>query len=335
MRRMLLPASLFLLAMVAVAAWVWRDMERQLNLPMAVTQLEILEVAPGTTLRALGQDLRRRGWLQQPIYLELEARRSQRAGRIRAGEYAVTPGTTPRMLLELLVSGAVIQHQLTLIEGWSFRELMQAVSRSPLLRHTLPGAAPAVVMAAIGHAGYLPEGRFLPDTYLFPARTADVEFLQRAYAAMERALAEEWLARAPDLPFASPYQALIMASLVEKETAVPEERTRIAGVFVRRLQQGIRLQTDPTVIYALGENYDGNIRRSDLELDSPFNTYQVVGLPPTPIALPGRAAIHAALHPDAGAELYFVARGDGTHEFSATLEEHNQAVRKYQLGPQQ
>jgi UPF0755 protein len=307
-------------------------MERQLNQPMAITETGVLEVAPGTTLRALGRDLRRRGWLDQPLYLELEARRSQRAGRIRAGEYAVVPGTTPRMLLDLLVSGPVIQHQLSIIEGWSFRELIQAVSGSPVLRHTLSGATPTRIMAAIGYAGYLPEGRFLPDTYLFPVRTTDAEFLQRAFAAMERALAEEWQARAQDLPYSSPYQALIMASLVEKETAMPEERARIAGAFVRRLQKGMRLQTDPTVIYALGENFDGNIRRNDLELNSPFNTYQVTGLPPTPIALPGRASIHAALHPDADAAVYFVARGDGTHEFSATLEEHNQAVRKYQLG---
>ena len=332
MRRILLPASVFLLIVLAVAAWFWRDMEQQLNRPMTVTEMEALEIAPGTTLRALGRELQRRGWLEQPFYLEFEARRSQRAGRIRAGEYAVTPGTTPRMLLDLLVSGPVIQHQLTIIEGWSFREMMQAVSGSPELRHTLAGATPKQIMAAIGYAGYLPEGRFLPDTYSFPARTTDVEFLQRAFAAMEQALAEEWQTRAAELPYASPYQALIMASLVEKETAVPEERHRIAGVFVRRLQKGMRLQTDPTVIYALGENFDGNIRRSDLELDSPFNTYQVAGLPPTPIALPGRDSIHAALHPDAGTAMYFVARGNGSHEFSATLEEHNRAVRRYQLG---
>ena len=331
MRRVLLPALFFLLAMAAVATWLWRDMEQQMTRPMNVTELEVLELAPGTTLRSLGHDLQRRGWLEQPIYFELEARRSQRAGRIRAGEYAVHPGTTPRMLLDLLVSGQVIQHQLTIIEGWSFRELMQTVSGSPVLRHTLAGAAPGRIMATMGHAGFLPEGRFLPDTYLFPAHTSDVEFLQRAFAAMEGVLAEEWQSRAPDLPYASPYQALIMASLVEKETAVPEERARIAGAFVRRLQKGMRLQTDPTIIYALGENFDGNIRRSDLDLESPFNTYLVAGLPPTPIAMPGRAAIHAALHPDPGTALYFVARGDGTHEFSATLEEHNAAVRKYQL----
>ncbi len=331
MRRILLPGLLFLLGIAAVVTWLWHDMEQQMNRPMHITQQEVLDIAPGTTLRALGRDLQRRGWLDQPAYLELEARRSQRAGRIRAGEYAVAPGTTPHMLLELLVSGPVIQHQLTIIEGWSFRELTQAVAGSPELEHTLSGATPDRIMTAIGYAGYLPEGRFLPDTYLFPSRTTDVEFLQRAFVAMERVLAEEWQARATNLPYASPYQALIMASLVEKETAVPEERARIAGAFVRRLEKGMRLQTDPTVIYALGENFDGNIRRADLALNSPFNTYLVTGLPPTPIALPGRAAIQAALHPDAGPALYFVARGDGTHEFSATLEEHNEAVRKYQI----
>jgi len=331
MMRVLPGVLLALLAMAAVASWFWRDMEQQMTRPMNLAQEAVLEIAPGTTLRALGRDLQRRGWLEQPIYFELEARRSQRAGRIRAGEYAVQPGTTPRRLLDLLVSGQVIQHQLTIIEGWSFRELMQAVSGNPVLRHTLSGAANGWIMATIGHAGFLPEGRFLPDTYLFPAHTSDVEFLQRAFVAMEVVLDKEWQGRDPDLPYASPYQALIMASLVEKETAVPEERSRIAGAFIRRLQKGMRLQTDPTIIYALGESFDGNIRRRDLELDSPFNTYLVAGLPPTPIAMPGRAAIHAALHPDAGTALYFVARGDGTHEFSATLQEHNEAVRKYQL----
>lgn len=331
MKRILLPALLMLLAGAAVAAWLWHEMDRHLNRPLAISRTEVLEVAPGTNLRALGMDLQRRGWLPEPLYLELEARRSKRAGRIKAGEYAVAPGTTPRMLLELLVSGRVIQHQLAIIDGWSFRELIQAVSSSPVLRHTLSGATPARIMAEIGYAGYLPEGRFLADTYLFPARTTDVEVLRRAFAAMEQVLNEEWQARSRDLPYSGPYQALIMASLVEKETAVAEERARIAGIFIRRLQKGMRLQTDPTLIYALGENFDGNIRRGDLELNSPFNTYQVTGLPPTPIALPGRASIHAALHPEAGEAVYFVARGDGTHEFSATLEEHNRAVRKYQL----
>lgn len=331
MKKILLPALLLLLAGVAAVAWLWHDMELQLNQPLAITRVEVLEVVPGTNLRALAMELQRRRWLQKSVYLELEARRTRRAGLIKAGEYAVAPGATPRTLLDLLVSGRVIQHQLAIIEGWSFRELIQAVSASPVLRHTLSASTPARLMAEIGYAGYLPEGRFLPDTYSFPAGTSDTDFLRRAFAAMEKTLNEEWQGRDQELPYSSPYQALIMASLVEKETAVPVERSRIAGVFVRRLQQGIRLQTDPTVIYALGEAFDGNIRRRDLDLDSPFNTYRVAGLPPTPIAMPGRDSIHAALHPEAGAALYFVARGDGTHEFSDSLEAHNRVVRKYQI----
>jgi UPF0755 protein len=331
MRRLLLLSLLMMAALAGAGTWLWRDMQRQLREPLAISGAEILIVAPGTTMRALATDLARRGWLARPLYLELEARRSGRAARIHAGEYAVTPGTTPLDLLDMLVRGRVLLHAMTIVEGWTFRELRAAVAANPVLRQTLIGVAPDRIMAELGYAGYLPEGRFLPDTYRFPAGTTDAAFLRRAFRAMTQVLDEEWAARDPDLPYESPYQALIMASLVEKETAVPAERARIAGVFVRRLRQGMRLQTDPTVIYALGERFDGNIRRRDLDLDSPYNTYRVTGLPPTPIALPGREAIRAALHPEPGDALYFVARGDGTHEFTANLEEHNRAVRKYQL----
>jgi UPF0755 protein len=330
MKRLLLPA-LLLLAAGAFVGWVWRDMERQLDSPMPVVRTETLIVEPGVSLRQVATDLRRRGWLSAPAYLEMEARRTGKAAQIKAGEYAVAPDTTPRMLLDLLVSGKVVQHELTLIEGWTFREMMLAVGAEPALRRTMDGASASDVMEKIGYAGLEPEGRFLPDTYRFPAGTTDRDFLRRAFLAMDRALDEEWRARAPDLPYSGPYQALIMASLVEKETGDPAERERIAGVMVRRLNRGMLLQTDPTVIYALGETFDGNLRRADLDIDSPFNTYRAAGLPPTPIAMPGRASIHAALHPDSANTLYFVARGDGTHEFSTTLEEHNQAVRKYQL----
>ncbi len=331
MRRILLPALLLMIGAVAVVAWLWQDMERQLNQPLRITEQEVLHVPPGTNLRTLSMELQRRGWMQRPVYFEIEARRTDRARQIKAGEYAIPPGTTPQSLLDLLVSGQVIQRQMTIIEGWSFRELLQAVMDSPLLRRTLSGSEQQI-MAQIGCSADVPEGAFLPDTYRFPNGTTDVEFLRRACAAMDKVLSEEWAGRAQDLPYTDPYQALIMASVVEKETGVPEERSRIAGVFVRRLKLGMRLQTDPTVIYALGENFNGNLRRDHLELDSPFNTYLYAGLPPTPIAMPGRAAIHAALHPAEDNALYFVARGDGTHEFSATLEEHNRAVRKYQLG---
>lgn len=332
MKKLLLALLILTLFAGAGAAWIWHDMQNTLQAPLKLATAGVLRVEPGTSLRALGAELKQLGWMDQSLYFELEARRTGRAADIKAGDYEVAPGTTPLGLLDLLVSGRVIQHQLTIIEGWTFREMLQAVAAHPILVPTLAGVPPGRIMAELGWSGYLPEGRFLPDTYHFPTGTTDADFLRRAYRAMEIALAEEWNGRAPDLPYAGPYQALVMASIVEKETAVPAERARIAGVFVRRLQKGMRLQTDPTVIYALGETFDGNIRRRDLDVESPFNTYRVTGLPPTPIALPGRDSIRAALHPEREDALYFVARGDGSHEFSATLEEHNRAVRKYQLG---
>lgn len=334
MKKFIAATLLTVLAGGGAAAWLWHDLQRVLHAPLEVRAPAVLHVATGTSLRALGAELRQRGWMQRPSYLEFEGRRSGRAASIKAGDYAVTPGMTPLGLLDLLVSGQVIQHQFTIIEGWSMRELLPAISASPLLRATLTGATPERVMAELGFPGQHAEGKFLPDTYYFPTGTTDLEFLRRAHRALESALAEEWAGRSDGLPYADSYQALIMASIIEKETAVPAERARIAGVFVRRLQQGMRLQTDPTVIYALGDAFDGNIRRRDLDVESPYNTYRVAGLPPTPIALPGRDSIHAALHPEAGDALYFVARGDGSHEFSATLEDHNRAVRRYQLGEQ-
>src|SRR5690606_715707 len=233
--------------------------------------------------------------------------------------------------LDRLVAGRVMQHTLTIVEGWTLRQILDAVERHPMLVRTLDTTDPRRVMAAIGYPGHFAEGRFFPDTYHFPAGTTDVEFLRRAVDRMHAVLEEEWAQRDVGLPYASAYEALIVASLVERETAVPEEREQVAGVFVRRLQKNMKLQTDPTVIYALGEAFDGNIRRRELAIDSPFNTYRYAGLPPTPIGSPGRAAIRAALHPAPGEALYFVSRGDGTHEFTASLEKHNRAVRKYQL----
>ncbi|MCO6442379.1 MAG: endolytic transglycosylase MltG [Nitrococcus mobilis] len=293
---------------------------------------QIVEVSTGTSFAELANQLEQRGWIEYPRLVSLYGRLSGRASVVKAGEYAVEPGMTLLHLLDRIVAGAVIQHKLTLIEGWTFRELLRAVESHPALRHTLPcEAAVNVVMAQLGYAGEDPEGRFLPETYLFPRGTTDVAFLKRAYVAMQQELEVQWRQRAAGLPLTSPYQALILASLVEKETALPEERRRIAGVFIRRLERGMRLQADPSIIYGLGAHFDGDIRGSDLREDSPYNTYTRKGLPPTPIALPGRDAIAAVLHPAAGEALYFVARGDGSHKFSATLAAHNQAVRKYVL----
>jgi UPF0755 protein len=327
------PLILVALATIAIGSgWLWwQEMRRQLDVPLVLTAPQLITVEPGTSLRGLAADLAERGWMARPWVLVVEGRRRGIARSIRAGEYEVTPGMTPLGLLEAVVAGRVVQHQLTLVEGWTFERIMEAVEQSVVLVHTLETRDPRRVMAELGYAGYFAEGRFFPDTYRFPRGTTDVEFLRRAVRTMEEVLAGEWPQRAVGLSYESPYQALIMASLVEAETAVPSERPRIAGVFTRRLARGMRLQTDPTVIYALGASYDGNIRRDDLAIDSPYNTYVYAGLPPTPIGSPGRDSIRAALQPEEGEALYFVARGDGSHEFSATLAEHNRAVQKYQL----
>lgn len=334
MRRLAVALLLLLAGTSAGIWWFTTEIGRELNAPLNIASVQRLTVEPGMTLTRLSRELQEKGWVEHGYYLLLDARFNRRAQAIKAGEFAVEPGTTPLQLLQLLVSGRVVQHSLTLVEGWTFAEIIRAVQGSPELVHTLTSAEPAQVMVAIDRAGYFAEGRFFPDTYRFPRGTTDVEFLRRACATMEEILAEEWDHRLTGLPYASPYQALIMASLIERETAVGEERPKIAGVFVRRLQRGMKLQTDPTLIYALGTGFDGDIRSRDLGVDSPYNTYLYAGLPPTPIAAPGRASIRAAMQPEEGDALYFVARGDGSHEFSATLEEHNRAVRKYQLKEQ-
>lgn len=325
-------AGVLVLLCSAVAGWVMIDYraftQTQLNVP---AEGVVVEIPNGRSVRGIANDLFQRALIRHPRYFEWMVRHSGSAARLQAGEYLIEPGTTPETLIELLISGKVVQHGLTIVEGWTFRQLLDAVRADAVLSHTLQGKSLQEIMVALGHPDEYPEGRFLPDTYHFPRGTTDTAFLKRAYDALQQTLTREWNTRDADLPLKTPYEALILASIVEKETGVAEERPRIAGVFVRRLQKGMRLQTDPTVIYGLGEGFDGNIRRRDLLNDTPYNTYTRGGLPPTPIALPGADAIHAVLHPAAGKELYFVARGDGSHHFSATLEEHNRAVREYQL----
>lgn len=291
-----------------------------------------LLISPGMSLRAVARTLAHDGVLSEPVLLRVMARLDGSAARIKAGEYRLSVGMTPTGLMQMLVRGDVVQHSLTIVEGWTFRQMMAAVQAHPMLTQTLADVSGAGVMAAMAEAGLEAEGWFYPDTYHFPRDTTDVEFLQRAFRAMQQRLEQEWAARAEGLPLKTPYEALILASLIERETAVPAERTRIAGVFIRRLQKGMRLQTDPTVIYGMGDAYQGKIRWRDLRTDTPYNTYTRHGLPPTPIAMPSGASIHAALNPADGNELYFVSRGDGSHQFSATLQEHNEAVRRYQLG---
>lgn len=338
MRRILIRLSLAILVVtmiaVAVVVWLWHDMRHQLNTPLPVGEVERLEIRPGSGLRVIADDLVARGWIEHPYYLLFHARQEGISTRLRAGEYAVDPGMSLVDLLDRIVAGKVILHNLTVVEGWSYRDLLWTVRAHPVIINTLDEnhAEPEAFAESLGLDESHPEGLFYPDTYLFPAGTTDIEFLQRSYRMMADILATEWEQRAPDLPYESPYEALIMASLIEKETGAPHERGEIAGVFVRRLEKGMRLQTDPTVIYALGDEFEGPLRRVDLQYDSPYNTYMYGGLPPTPIALPGRASIRAALNPEPGDTLYFVSRGDGTHYFSRTLEEHNRAVAKYIRG---
>jgi len=322
--------AIFILASAIGGGWLWNDYRLYLQTPMSEQPFNYTLEA-GANLTRVVRDLAQQGLITKPRYLLFYARLQGNANHIGTGEYSINAGATPAEFYQQLVDGKVIQHALTIVEGWSFRQMMGALNAQPQIKHTLANASDAQIMAAIDHAGEHPEGRFLPDTWHFPKGMSDVDFLRRAYIAMQNYLAQEWETRALDLPLKTPYEALILASIVEKETGLASERPAIAGVFIRRLQKRIRLQTDPTVIYGMGARYKGNIRRSDLKRDTPYNTYRRHGLPPTPIALPGRASIHAALHPEPGKALYFVARGDGSHYFSVTLEQHNRAVIKYQL----
>ncbi|MCB1830348.1 MAG: endolytic transglycosylase MltG [Chromatiaceae bacterium] len=313
-------------------AWMMMDFDNFKATPLTLPPNGITyNLEAGSTIATLAADLERKGYLEKPLYLRLLARWNKQAHRIKAGEYFIAASTTPPQLLNLLVSGRVISYSLTIVEGWDFRQMMAAVHGNDVLLHTLEGLDAAAIMQRLGYAGEHPEGRFFPDTYHFPRGTTDLQFLKRAYLAMQKMLDEKWRGRDEDLPLKSTYDALILASIIEKETGLASERPAIAGVFVRRLKKGMLLQTDPTIIYGIGESFDGNIRRADLQRDTPYNTYLHKGLTPTPICLPGAAALDAAVHPEEGKSLYFVATGDGSHQFSDTLAEHNEAVRKYQL----
>ena len=279
----------------------------------------------------LPQALERQGLIERPGTWRRHGKREGLATRIQAGEYRLSPGTSPAMLLAQFVAGDVILHSLTLPEGWTFR---QALGRDPVACRghvRTRGLADAELLARLGLRDKSPEGLFFPDTYRFPRGTSDRELMLQAHARMKRELQEAWARRAKDLPIDSAYEALILASLVEKETAAADERPLIAGVFVNRLRKGMRLQTDPSVIYGIGERFDGNLRRRDLVDDTPFNTYTRAGLPPTPIALPGRDALDAAVRPAKTRALYFVATGlgDGRHFFADTLDEHNANVSRH------
>jgi len=330
-RILLTVLALVLLLMLLATGITLGVYQRFQDTPLTLPEREtIYEIRPGTSLRQLAYQLHKRGIIEYPRLFILLGRELDVARRLQAGEYRLDTGMTPRTLLQLLAEGKVIQHVITLVEGQTFREFLQHIQADPFIVVTLQGLDNAEIMSRLGHAGLHPEGRFLPDTYHFTRGTTDLAFLQRAFDAMSKYLESAWRDRDADLPLQTPEEALVLASIVEKETGLAEERPVIAGVFIRRLQRGMRLQTDPTVIYGLGQQFDGNLRRRDLDRDTPYNTYTREGLPPTPIAMPGAAAIAAVLHPAPGDSLFFVSRGDGSHYFSRTLEEHNLAVDKYQ-----
>jgi UPF0755 protein len=293
--------------------------------------LRSFDLKPGSSLRSIARQLVDAGLLSEPWRFEIVARLRGDAGSIKAGSYEVEPSLTPLELLDKLTRGEVAQDQITFVEGWTLRQMRQALSEHPSLRHDSQTLTEAEVLERVGATGYASgEGLFFPDTYRFNRNASDLDVLRQAREAMQKQLDRLWTSRSPDLPFKSPYEALILASIVEKETGVTSDRPLIAAVFVNRLRRGMKLQTDPTVIYGMGTTFDGNLKKADLLRDTPFNTYTREGLPPTPIAMPGMASLNATLNPPKSDALYFVARGDGTSQFSATLDDHNRAVNRYQ-----
>lgn len=322
------------LAIVAAIAWGGIAYLHFTRTPLQVRAAgQTTEIAKGEGFKDIVAQLRNEKLSDaSPLLWRALAFRLGVVNKLHAGEYALAPGMTPTVLLENMAAGRVLHHRVTLVDGWTFAQVRQALATAPKLKHMLGKLGDAAVMAKLGSKQVSPEGEFMPDTYDYVLGMSDLDILERAHKAMQAYLSKEWAARDESSPLHTPYQALILASLVEKETGAPAELAEIAGVFGRRLRLGMKLETDPSVIYGMGATYAGRIHKSDLENDTPYNTYTRYGLPPTPIALPSRAAIHAVLHPAAGDALYFVAKGDGTHQFSATLAEQNAAVRKYILG---
>ena len=330
MRRIL--KYLAVAAVLAVAGfWSWRELDREMDRPAAAAEPVRVQLLPGEPLRAILVHLQQQGALRHARLVEWYLRTHGQRPRVQAGTYEVAPHSSARAVLEQFVAGRVVLEQLTVVEGWNFAQLRHALDAHPALLHALRGLPDQQLMRALGHDGQSAEGQFFPDTYRFAAGTSDRKILELAYDRMQLELEQSWNARAPQLPLSNSAQALILASIVEKETGREDERAKVAAVFVNRLHQGMRLQSDPTVIYGLGARYDGDIHTRDLETDTPYNTYTRAGLPPTPIALPGAASLQATLHPADIDALYFVATGDGdgTHQFSATLAQHDVAVRAY------
>ncbi|SHL85460.1 endolytic transglycosylase MltG [Phytopseudomonas punonensis] len=330
-RKLLLVLEIVVvLAGLTLGLVAWQQ-HRALEQPLTLSEERLIEVPVGATPGGVLNRLEADGVIDGAFWLRLYWRFNLQGQPLHSGEYRLTPDLRVRDMLDLWRRGEVVQYSLTLVEGWTFRQVRAALARQDKLELTLSKLSDAEIMAKLGQPEQNPEGRFFPDTYRYVRGMSDLDLLKQAHKRLQVVLDEEWEKRDDSLPYKDSYEALIMASMIEKETGVPEERGEIAGVFVRRLAVGMRLQTDPTVIFGLGERYQGRITRAHLREPTPYNTYTIDGMPPTPIALVGREAIHAALHPVDGKSLYFVARGDGSHVFSETLDQHNRAVREYQL----
>ncbi len=318
-----------LLVFGAAGWWLYEPLKLQ---PQPGSTVVDLEIEPGTPAQRVAGTVAASGVAVEPTLLYAWFRLSGQARQIKAGSYEITPGTTPRSLLNMLVRGEESLKSVVIVEGWNFRQVRAALQKAEALKPDTVGMSPDAIMAQLGKPGVHPEGRFFPDTYTYAKGSSDIAVLKRAARAMDRRLEAAWALREADSPLKTPDEALILASIIEKETGKPADRPEIGGVFVNRMRIGMLLQTDPTVIYGLGEQFDGNLRRRDLLTDTPYNTYTRGGLPPTPIAMPGKASLLAAVKPAPTKALYFVARGDGSSQFSSSLDEHNRAVNKYQRG---
>lgn len=333
MKRFSVFALLAVLVLAVVgagmAAYAWHWTGKAVDMKADTVQYV---VEPGGGVRAIARAMNEAGIQVHPDAFVGLARFSGLDKQIKAGAYEARRGDSPQRLLERMARGEMVQARLTLVEGWTYQRIRQALRESPAIKQTLQETSDVELLQRLGSDSPSPEGLFLPDTYVFVPGTSDFDVLQQAYKAQAALLSQAWEQREPGLPLATPYEALILASIVEKETGLGEDRARVSGVFINRLKTRMPLQTDPTVIYGMGERYQGRIRKRDLQTDTPWNTYTRGGLPPTPIASPGRAALHATLHPETHTFYYFVARGDGSSQFSRTLGEHNRAVAKYILG---
>ncbi|HQR51071.1 MAG TPA: endolytic transglycosylase MltG [Methylophilaceae bacterium] len=325
--RRLLVSGLFGLLLLA-GGWLYHFASQPLELPRTPYDMVLKH---GSSLRGIAQQLVSERVLKEPWSFMLLVRAMGKASEIKAGNYQLEQGITGFALFQMMTEGSTVQNSITFIEGWTFMQMREALNAHESVRHLSMPLTDAQIMEQIGATETMPEGLFFPDSYYFSSGMSDLDILKRAYQTMRQKLDLAWQGRDTGLPYATPYQALIMASIIEKETGRGGERPLIARVFLNRIKLGMRLQTDPTVIYGMGEAFDGNLRKRDLLRDTPYNTYTRDGLPPTPIAMPGQAAIEAALHPARGGALYFVGRGDGSHAFSNSLVEHNNAVARYQL----